>query len=387
IGLRLLHLIGIVILVIGISIGVKYAVDKELISPVARIGLAYAAGIILYLLSVRLKEKFELFSAILFSGAMASLYFTTYAAFVYYDLFPAAIAFGMMVSITIFTTGMAIRYNKQEIAILGMTGAYGIPFLVSANTDRADLFFTYIILINAGIVFLSYKKIWKGMVRLAMLVSWALFLGWGLTRYNNIVQLQAIAIMTIFYCMFMVASVAFAIRKKEMLDMTELQLFLLNTVLAFAAAMVIFTDTTFDNRSVTVTGVAGIFFSLQSLLVKWLLPREKLIFKCLVAFAILSLVFYVGMKWDGIKVTVLWLVIAVGLFVAGALSQMGWLRLFAMILTGVTLVKLVLIDRNNFTTEQKIISYISIGVLLLLLSFFYQKFRQRIFNEKEEQAV
>src|SRR5438094_647345 len=66
IGLKLLHLTGIVVLVVGISIGVKYAVDKELISPITRIILAYIAGIILYLLSVRLKGKFVLFSAILF---------------------------------------------------------------------------------------------------------------------------------------------------------------------------------------------------------------------------------------------------------------------------------------------------------------------------------
>src|SRR5436190_3581496 len=169
IGLRLLHLIGNVVLVIGISIGVKYAVDKELISPFARIILAYTAGIILYFLSVKLKRKLALFSAILFSGAMASLYFTTYAAFVYYKLFPFGAAFVMMVVITIFTAYNAIRYDKQEIAILGMIGAYGIPFLISENSDRADLFFAYVTIINCGIAFLSYKKNWKGMVRLAML--------------------------------------------------------------------------------------------------------------------------------------------------------------------------------------------------------------------------
>jgi|CXWL01.1.fsa_nt_gi uncharacterized membrane protein len=384
IGLKLLHLIGIVILVIGISIGVKYAVDKELISPAARIGLAYTAGIVLYFLSVRLKKKFELFSAILFSGAMASLYFTTYAAFVYYNLFTFGVVFAIMVLITIFTVYAAIRYNKQEIAILGMIGAYGIPFLISANSSRADLFFAYIILINSGIVFLAYKKVWKAMVRLAMLVSWALFLGWAFSKYNDTMQLLAVVVMIIFYAMFAFASVAFAVNKKQVLDVTELQLFLLNNILAFAASLLIFTDSTLDNRSVMVTGVASVIFSLQSLLVKFLLPKEKLIFKYLVAFAILSLVFYVGMKWDGVRVTMMWLFIAVGLFVVGAVSKMGWLRLLSMILTGVTLGKLILIDRNSFTTEQKIVSYISIGVLLLLLSFFYQKFRQRLFNEKQE---
>jgi uncharacterized membrane protein len=43
IGLRIIHLIGIVVLVIGLSIGVKYAIDSNLISEELRIMLAYAA--------------------------------------------------------------------------------------------------------------------------------------------------------------------------------------------------------------------------------------------------------------------------------------------------------------------------------------------------------
>jgi len=66
IGFRLIHLIGIVVLVIGLSIGVKYAIDKNLISEVMRIALAYAAGGVLYFLSYRLKKKYSLFSSILF---------------------------------------------------------------------------------------------------------------------------------------------------------------------------------------------------------------------------------------------------------------------------------------------------------------------------------
>src|SRR6185436_14515561 len=40
IGLRLIHFVGIIVLIIGISIGVKYALDRELISEVMRISLA-----------------------------------------------------------------------------------------------------------------------------------------------------------------------------------------------------------------------------------------------------------------------------------------------------------------------------------------------------------
>src|ERR1044071_7839229 len=37
IGLRLIHFVGIIVLIIGLSIGVKYALDRELISEVTRI--------------------------------------------------------------------------------------------------------------------------------------------------------------------------------------------------------------------------------------------------------------------------------------------------------------------------------------------------------------
>src|SRR5215467_3042906 len=60
IGLRIIHLVGIVVLVIGLSIGVKYAIDRELISEAARIALAYIAGVVLYLLLWRLGEKYQL---------------------------------------------------------------------------------------------------------------------------------------------------------------------------------------------------------------------------------------------------------------------------------------------------------------------------------------
>src|SRR5688572_20921554 len=63
IGLKLLNFVGIIVLLIGIVIGVKFAVDKNLISPLLRIVLAYAAGGLLFVLSFFLHKKYEAFSA------------------------------------------------------------------------------------------------------------------------------------------------------------------------------------------------------------------------------------------------------------------------------------------------------------------------------------
>jgi uncharacterized membrane protein len=76
----------------------------------------------------------------------------------------------------------------------------------------------------------------------------------------------------------------------------------------------------------------------------------------------------------------LWLLIAVVLFGLGVSGKWRWLRLAAMVLMGVTLVKLVLLDSLRFSTVQKIIAYLTLGVLLLLVGFFYQRFKEKLFR-------
>lgn len=380
IGLRLLHFCGIIALVIGISIGVKYAIDKDLISPAIRIALAYVAGISLYFLSIRLKKKYLVFSAILLSGAMASLYFTSFAAFAYYQLISGGLAFALMLCITAFTIYSAIKYNRQEIAILSMVGAYAIPFLISVNSGRSDLFFTYIILINIGISFLAFKKNWTLMTGLALFASWILYLAWGFFRYDATNKDLAVIVMSIFYLLFCVTSVGFALRKKRELEFNELLQFLVNSSFAFAAALLIFTNTYIQSVS-AVTGFACIIFMVQACLSRILLPAEKILFNALTAFAVLCLIFYIGMRWSGMPVTMGWLLTAAGLFTMGVLSKINWLRLVSVIITVAALGKLVIIDRQLLSPGQKIISYIAIGVWMLLLSFFYQRNKKQLLED------
>ncbi len=228
IGLRLIHVIGIVVLVIGLSIGVKYAIDRNLISEVMRIALAYAAGIVLYVLSVRLKKEYQAFSAILFSGGMASLYFTTYGAYVYYGMLPFALAFVIMIGLTAFTVYQAMVYDRQEIALLGLVGAYGIPFLISKNADRADLFFLYITVINIGVVYLCLKKPWKQTGRIAQGITWLLFIGWAFMRFDIKQQWIGAVFMGAFFLLFLFQALAKRLFQDQQLELRDIRQILIN---------------------------------------------------------------------------------------------------------------------------------------------------------------
>ena len=372
IGLRVIHFVGIILLVIGLSIGVKYVIDRQLISESMRICLAYAAGIILYLLSWRLKKNYHFFSAILFSGGMASLYFTTYAAFVYYGFFSFAITFLIMVGLTIYTAFESIRYDRQEIAVLGMVGAYGIPFLISANNGRVDLFFSYIIFINAGIAFLSFRKKWKIMSWFALLISWALFISWGFVKYEAKDLWTGFILMVILFLLFMINALAYRLMRSELLTIRDIQQLIINNIALYVSSLFLFGYGEFGTHLASTTGCVALGMLLFALLSYLLFKTEKVLQRLLAMQAVVLVAMFVGFYWNGFLVTILWVAFSIVLFGWGIITHRSWPRLAAILLMIVTLGKLVIFDSSKFTPIQKITAYLIIGALLLVLSFFYQ---------------
>lgn len=380
IGLRLIHFIGIIVLVIGLSIGVKYAIDKDLISAGARIVLAYAAGLALYGLSVRLKKKYLIFSAILFSGGMASLYFTTYAAQVYYNMMPFAVAFILMVMLTFYTSFEAIRYNRQEIGLLGLVGAYAIPFLISKNADHPQLFFLYITVINFGVIFLVTRKTWKTVGILAQAITWLLFLAWVSTRFQGTHQVTGTVFMLVFFFIF-TGMIAFYRWKKSTLAVNDIYQLVLNNIALYISALFVAGLNNNDNNLAYITLLMACFTALQSWAVSRYWNEESYLVRMLATLALIFFVMFIAFYWSGFIVTLLWLLTAVIVFAWGFWKKSIPARMAAILLIGVTLAKLLLIDSIVFSTVEKVIAYLVLGVLLLVVSFFYQKFRQQIFGD------
>jgi len=310
---------------------------------------------------------------------MASVYFTTYAAFVYYSLLSFPLTFVLMVLFTFYTVFEAIRYDRQEIAILGLVGAYGIPFLISPNRGNPELLFLYMAIINAGILVLSIKKAWILMGRLAQAITWIIFIGWLVMQ--EAVQLKGTGLlyMTLFFFLFFLNAIAPKVLRKEKLAVAHTYLLVLNNSALFVSALFVF-GSSFENSSLaTISLFLSLFAAAQALLFYgW---KEDHTRNAIGYYALSLFVVFIGFQWHGIVVTLLWLLTAVVLFVIGVRYKSIPLRMAAIALMGVTLLKLVALDSLTFSTIQKVIAYLVLGVLLLLISYFYQRFKDQLFGE------
>ena len=78
---------------------------------------------------------------------------------------------------------------------------------------------------------------------------------------------------------------------------------------------------------------------------------------------------------------VLWGIISFGLLIVGI--KKGWkqLRIISLVLLGVTVLKLFTYDINDASETGKIIAFILLGVLILIISFVYQKLKRLVSDE------
>lgn len=307
IGENLINKIGIAITVIGVAIGAKYAIDHELISPLTRIILGYMFGIGLLGIAIKLKQKYESFSAVLLSGSMAIMYFITYAAYSFYGLIPQVASFFLMVIFTMFTVIAAISYNRQVIAHIGLVGAYAVPFLLSEGSGRVSILFTYMAIINIGILVIAIKKYWKSLHYSAFGLTWLIYSSWYLFNYQANEHFGlAFTFLILFFLIFYLTFVIHKLLLKEQFEPQDIILLLANSFVFYGIGYTIL-----DNKETS--GYLGLYTLLNAVihfLFSAVVYRQRLadknMFYLITGLTLVFITIAIPVQLDGNWVTLLW---------------------------------------------------------------------------------
>lgn len=323
IGTNIISKVGILITIIGVFIGAKYAIDKELISPAMRIVLGYVVGSVLMGLAFRLKQKYLYFSSILMGGGLAIMYFITYIGFSFYQLFPQMVAFAFMFVTTVGAVAIALWYNQKVIALLGQVAAYGIPFLLSNNSGNVLALFTYISIINVGLVYLSFKKEWKLLYRIAFFLTWLIYFAW-LTEGQDVKAkfVTGLVFITINFFTFYTTFLSFKTIKKELFDFGEIAVLLVNALLFFSIGYHLISDCFSNTYYLTyfTIGNAIIHFAVGYGMYKKQLA-DTTVSQFILSLGLLFFTLTIPMELDGSWVTLLWAFEATGLVLIGLRNQ------------------------------------------------------------------
>ncbi len=321
IGENLISKIGIVITILGIGIGAKYAIDHDLISPLARIITGYVLGLGMLVSAIRLKPKYINLSAVLLSGAMCTFYLITYFAYSQYQFISQPIAFVTLTITTLSTVVMALRYDRQIIAILGMIGAYGVPFLLGDVDSNLSLLI-YVALINAGIVLISLRKYWKPVVWLSFTLSWLIINFWSQWAFIDHQFGLQLVLLLIYFVNFYGIVLIYHLAHQKSFGWNETVMLLLNSVFFFATGY-----QWMEQHDVyqNYLGLFTVFNALIHFFVALWLYRRKLgdgvITRLVAGMSLVLLVAAVPIQLDGQWVTLLWSLLALLVFYLGRIHR------------------------------------------------------------------
>lgn len=319
VGKNLASKIGILITIVGIFIGARYAIEHNLVSPVMRIVSGYIGGLALIAVAIKLKKKYEAYSSVLMGGGLCVMYFITFIAWSVYQLFPQLAAFGLMLLFTVAIIYVAIWYNRVIIAHLGQVGAYAIPFLLSNDSGNYGMLFTYIGIINAGILVLSFFKNWRSLFHIAYILTWLIFSTWFVFTYSERHFELAATVLFIYFLLFYATFLSYKLIKKEQYDIRDIFLLLSNAFIFYGFGYGLLAG---HAATESWPGIFTIANALIHLVVSFLIRNrlhtaDRSLYYLVLGLVVVFLTIAVPVQLDGNWVTLLWTAEGVLLFYVG----------------------------------------------------------------------
>lgn len=358
IGENLISKLGILILVLGISFFVKYAIDKDWINETARVGIGILAGGIVMALAHKLRKNFAAFSSVFVAGAVSIFYFTIGIAFHDYELFNQTVAFVIMVVITIFSALVSVSYNRKELAILTLIGGFAVPFMVSTGSGNYQVLFSYIAILNVGMLIISYFKKWNIVTLLAFIFTTIIYSVWFRNEFilNETPYLGALIFATIMYIIFSVATVINNVRNNGTFSKIEYIIMLANTFFYFGIGATIFTNwhTDFKGMFAISLAIYNLIFSL--VLYKKIGVKKDAIF-FLLGLALTFITLTIPFQFNGNYITLFWACEAVLLLWLSQKSKITTFRIGSIVVQFLMLVSLFMDWGQNYSYIHQIDSY------------------------------
>lgn len=219
-----LAIAGIFTLVLGIGYFVKYAIDKNWIGEVSRAAIGFAAGAGIIGIGHFLRKNYAVFASIITGGGIAVLYFTTTIAFREYHLFSQNAAFSMTCFITLVSIFLSYYYKSEILIIFSLFGGFLAPLMISSGQGNYPFLFTYITVINIGMLVIAFLKQWKSIGWIAFIFTSIYLFYWTVAK----TEITAVYFYVVSYIVFYAFALQNYFTKKNLLPTDILMLVLVN---------------------------------------------------------------------------------------------------------------------------------------------------------------
>lgn len=173
IGARWATWVGIVAILVGVALFLKWAFDNAFLGPAARVALGLVAGLVMLGGGLLLHRRRDVpyLSEGLAGGGLGVLYLSLFAAHALYALVGPTPAFVAMFAVTLLGTAVAVASSRLTTAVLAVLGGLLTPVLLQVERPDERNLLAYLLVLDALVLLAARFRTWPSLNRLAWLGS------------------------------------------------------------------------------------------------------------------------------------------------------------------------------------------------------------------------
>lgn len=204
--------VGVLLLFLGLAFLLRYASERVTIPIELRYAAVGLVGIVLQIIGWRLRERRRNYGLLLQGVAVAILYLTIFAAMRLHALIPPQAGFVMLVAVVVFSTILAVTQDALGLAAAAAMGGFAAPILASTGGEHHVALFTYLLLLDAGILLVAWFKAWRPLNLIGFMGTLGIGGSWGLEDYQPEMLASTEPFLIAFFLMFVAIAFLFARR-------------------------------------------------------------------------------------------------------------------------------------------------------------------------------
>lgn len=172
VGVKLFSWIaGIALALAGIFF-LRYSIQSGWLQPPVRLGMGVSGGVaLLAACETRWARRYAVTAQALAAAGLVILFSSCWAAYALWGLIGPAAAFAALVVVATAAVLASLRHDSLFIALLGLLGGFAAPALLSSGDDRPFTLFGYLLLLNAGLGLVAYRRRWAPLVAASLIFT------------------------------------------------------------------------------------------------------------------------------------------------------------------------------------------------------------------------
>ncbi len=368
-----LNKVGVVAVLFGVAYLLRYAFVQQWISAAAWIWLGVCGGLAIIAGSEWFRHRgYRVLSLSLKATGIGVSYLSLWAGLELYQLLTGTETFAGFLSITILAGVLALRESAEVLAGLALVGGFLTPLLLSIPSSEVPLF-AYLAILNGAMAFIALRQAWWRLLPLELLGTVVLSAVWYFNHYRPRELAIAVMASTAFFILFCVTLAMARDRLREsslLLDFTEV----VNPLLYFAALYLLL-----NLKSHHELAIPAALLAMLYILLAWKKTQSShfasgkaapMYGGIGIAFVALCLAVLLAVDWLSLG----WFLEAAAIMAIGFWRDLPWLRWGSLLLLCAAVVKAFAYDVWQLDLAFRTLSFIGLGILLLVISFAYQRY-------------